>query len=68
MSFKMRETLNRSLLTEAKWTGKRLNYFLNDKKLPKFYNNNVFHIFSMKKYVKFLEFNGKKTEGLVPQT
>ena len=27
MSFKMRETLNRSLLTEAKWTGKRLNYF-----------------------------------------
>ena len=23
----MRETLNRSLLTEAKWTGKRLNYF-----------------------------------------
>ena len=32
----MRETLNRSLLTEAKWTGKRLNIFLIKKNFTAF--------------------------------
>ena len=39
----MRETLNRSLLTEAKWTGKRLKIFIhqNVPESLKFYSSKM---------------------------